>query len=233
MDKLKFGKGNAKLGKNIHHMSVLSGWACPAAKLCKSRATINSEGKKKIEDGPDTEFRCFSASQEVLYPAVYAQRLANFNMLRQLRGKNMVLLINRSLPTDAKVVRIHVGGDFFSQRYFDAWMAVAELNPNILFYAYTKSLNFWIKRKDTIPKNMKLTASRGGKFDHLITQHGLKEAVVVFSKEQAATLGLEIDKDDTHAFLDKYDNKSFGLLIHGSQPAGSDAGKALSKLKKT
>ena len=41
--------------------------------------------------------------------------------------------------------------------------------------------------------------------------------------------GMVIDHDDTSAFMQ---DKSFALLLHGVQPKGSDASKALSVLKK-
>ena len=96
------------------------------------------------------------------------------------------------------------------------------------FYAYTKSLPFWVKRLDALPPNFLLTASRGGKADCLIDEHGFREARVVFSEAEADALGLEIDHDDSHAALP---GPSFALLIHGIQPAGSDAGKAVRALR--
>jgi len=40
---------------------------------------------------------------------------------------------------------------------------------------------------------------------------------------------LEIDHDDTHAAFGK---ENFALLIHGTQPAGSAASKALQVIRK-
>jgi hypothetical protein len=52
---------------------------------------------------------------------------------------------------------------------------------------------------------------------------------VVYSEQEAIDKGLEIDHDDTHAAFGK-DN--FALLIHGTQPAGSAASKALQVIKR-
>jgi hypothetical protein len=229
MDKLKFSKGNAKLGKHIHTISLLSGWSCPFAHDCLSKAVVNeATGKKSLQDGKHTKFRCFSASQEVLYKNTYNARKHNFDLLKKLKKDGMVELIKESLPKSATTIRIHVGGDFFNQDYFDAWLQVAKDNPKRLFYAYTKALPFWIARLDEIPSNLKLNASKGGKRDDLIEKHNLKEAIVVYSEKQAEELGLEIDHDDTHAYEQ---DESFALLIHGSQPKGSEASEALKKLK--
>jgi hypothetical protein len=149
-----------------------------------------------------------------------------------LKGKTteqMTQLIEASLPKKANLIRVHVSGDFFNQQYFDAWMEVARKNPLRTFYAYTKSLHLWVSKLGEIPKNFALNASRGGIHDWLIDAHNLKSAEVVFSHEEAKAKGLEIDHDDSHAYKS---GKSFGLLIHGVQPAGSYASKALSALRK-
>ena len=89
-----------------------------------------------------------------------------------------------ALPKDARVIRIHVSGDMFSHKYFMAWIKVAERNPNVLFYAYTKSLTYWVRSRDLVPANLVLTASYGGRDDHLIAEHGLRSAKVVFSSKK-------------------------------------------------
>lgn len=222
---LKFSKGNAKLDGSIYTFSLPSGFSCPHALDCLSKANKDTG---KITDGKKTSFRCFSASQEALYPSVRAQRWHNFDALKGLTVSQMYGLISLSLPSKAKKIRIHVGGDFFSQVYFDAWLAIAQDNPSVTFYAYTKSLPYWVARLDEIPSNLILTASRGGRKDELIEKHGLREARVVFSVEEAESLGLDIDHDDSHAYQT---GPSFALLIHGTQPKGSEAGKAKNALK--
>lgn len=225
-DVLTFGKGNAKLGKNIVTFSLLSGVTCPGAKLCRSWV---SNGR--IVDGPDTVFRCFSAMSEATYPVAYTSRKRNLDVVRKhLANGTLVDLIDSQLSPKVNMVRIHVAGDFFNQAYFDAWMEVARRRPGVIFYAYTKSINFWVKRINDIPDNFRLTASYGGRHDDLIGKHKLKSAVVVYSVEEAVAKGLNIDHDDSYAY--SADNTSFALLLHGVQPAGTVASKALSKLRK-
>lgn len=218
---LKFSPGNAKL-KGIPSMSLLSGHACPFANKCYARVDLVTG---KIIDGPDTEFRCFSATQENIFPSVRKQRQHNFELLRKLKTKEaMVEVIQQSLPFNVRIIRLHVAGDFFNQTYFDAWTEIARKNPDVIFYAYTKSLQYWVNRIGTLPENFRLTASKGGKLDNLIQEYNLKYAQVVFSNEEAEELGLEVDHDDSHAYGGS--DKSFGLLIHGTQKAGSKASKA-------
>ena len=240
---IRFSKANRKIAKlakrpefaeflrnkrKIYSFDMLSGHNCPFAKDCLSRVILNPEGKRRIEDGEHTQFRCFSASQEVVFPAVYDLRKSNAELMRGCKTSDeMLILLRLALPDNAGIVRIHVAGDFFNQKYFDAWIALAAENPDRLFYAYTKSLPYWVARLGDIPQNLVLTASRGGRRDDLIETHGLRSAVVIGAENEAA--GLEIDDDDSHAA--NASKGSFALLIHGPQPAGSDASKALQLLK--
>jgi hypothetical protein len=54
---------------------------------------------------------------------------------------------------------------------------------------------------------------------------------VCFSRQDAHSKGLFIDHDDSHAAASG--NHSFALLLHGVQPAGSEASQALSALKRS
>lgn len=228
MNTLRFSPGNAKL-KNIPSISLLAGWSCPFADECLTKVDLITG---KIIDGPNQKFRCFSATQENIFPIVRKQREYNFNLLRSLRSpQEMAELIQASLPQKIKrnIIRLHVSGDFFNQNYFDAWIIVANNNPHLTFYAYTKSIQFWVNRMDAIPVNLKLTASIGGKQDKLIYKHNLKYNLVVSSPEEAERLGLEIDHDDSHAYGQ---DKSFAILIHGTQKAGSEMGKAKNALRR-
>lgn len=245
-DNLRFGLNNSKL-KDIVTFSIPAGHSCPFAKDCRSCATLKTERSNNtaeskkykfsgfgIQDGPHTQFRCFTAIDEVMRPGVRMARWRNFlTLLYTLSlGKNAtVALIERSLPPVkfGKPTRVHVAGDFFTQKYFDAWMEVARHNPDKRFYAYTKALPFWVKRLNKIPNNFKLTASYGGTHDWMILHYSLRFAKVVKSIDEAKQLGLEIDHDDSHAYNE---GPSFALLVHGQQPAGSLFAKAWSALKK-
>jgi hypothetical protein len=190
--------------------------------------TIADRAWGTITDGRHQIYRCYAASDEAKSPQVRAARHWNFELLRRETEYEMFKRIQVSLPKKADIIRIHVSGDFFNQKYFNAWARIARLNPNRLFYAYTKSLRYWIDYNPyRIPKNLKLTASWDNSNHLLIRQHNLKFARVVFSEEEAAKLGLEIDHDDSHAYKG---DKSFALLLHGTQPKGTMAAKAKNKL---
>lgn len=212
-------------GKKVYSFDILSGHSCPYAHDCQSKA-VETENGRRIQDGKDTQFRCFSASQEVIFTAVYNRRKANFESVKGKSSAEMAKVIQSALPEDAGIVRIHVAGDMFSQDYFDAWMTVARNNPSVLFYGYTKSLPYLVKRLDSVPSNVRMTASMGGRRDDLIAKHGLRYAKVVYHPSETE---LPIDHDDSHAAMG---TESFALLVHGIQPAKSDAQVGISRMKK-
>jgi hypothetical protein len=245
---ISFSKANAKLEalydvpelqswlqdkRKVYSLDLLSGWSCPQAKDCLSKV-VQIGDKRTIKDGKDCQFRCFSASQEVVFPSTYNKRKANFDAMRSLKGVYAKAhAIADAMPKNLGICRIHVAGDFFNQDYFRAWHLVAEWHPDRLFYAYTKSLSWWLEDRHDLPDNLVLTASRGGRQDHLIDQHNLRESKVVFSEAEADALGYEIDHTDEHAAIPAIRNESFALLIHGVQPKGSEASQAVKELKKS
>jgi hypothetical protein len=231
---LKFGEPNAKLKKMLKKLSLKlktftlpAGHTCPAANECLSRADRETG---KIKDGPNTLFRCFAASAEAVYPSLRKMVWHNFELIKASLKNGVDAcadLICESLPKKFDILRVHVGGDYFSKQYLQAWIEVAKRNPDKVFYSYSKSLHFF--KQFALPSNLVLTASRGGKHDDMIELHGWKEALVVYSEQEAIDKGLEIDHDDTHA---AFGNDNFALLIHGVQPKGSAASQALSLIKK-
>lgn len=224
---LIFSTGNAKLGKGTLIFSLPAGSTCPGALECYSRAVVDSTGKRSIQDGPHTQFRCFAASSEVQYDACYQNRQQNFKaIVSALNGGNAAGLINSELnkarKKNTKLVRIHESGDFFSAAYLLAWVMVAHANPDLKFYCYSKNLPLFVNL--ALPANFYLTASYGGKFDYLIDEGKFTRFSKVFmTPEEAELAGLPVDHDDTHCFEDG----PFALLVHGTQPKGSEWGKAI------
>jgi hypothetical protein len=214
---LKFSFGNAKLPNWITIFNLPAGYTCPAAHICKAKAVQKADGSWTVKDGKDMTIRCYAATDESRYDAVRNSRWHNFNLLRNLDTDGMVKLIKNSLPPSV-LVRLHGGGDFFSQAYFDAWLKVITDTPHVQFYAYTKSINYWMERAELIPSNFTITASKGGKWDELIEKFDLNCAEIVLNEEEAEAKGLEVDEDDSHAYNGV---KRFALSIHNIQPKGT------------
>lgn len=232
---LHLSHGNAKLNKGTLIFNLPAGKTCPGAMFCKSFAVLGDNGRRKIVDGPHTEFRCFAASGEVQYDYVFANRAENFQqVLDAMKNDTLIHTLNQGVQDNRKKktrrVRIHESGDFFNRAYLNAWIVVAEMNPDLDFYCYSKSLDLFMDC--TLPENFYLTASYGGKFDYLIDQGFFpRYAKVVESLEVANSLGLEVDVDESHCFLPG----PYALLVHNTQPAGSEWGKfarANAKVKK-
>lgn len=230
MNTLEFSNPNSKLrqldgkGYFVSTFSIPAGHTCPGADQCFAK-TARDGG---LTRGANMTFQCFSASQENRLKNVRLQRWRNMDALQACKRDigTIADLIVASIPAKANAVRIHVAGDFYSAAYFLAWCKAASMRPDILFYAYTKSLQIWVANKASVPSNLVLTASVGGKFDALISEHNLKSARVVFSIEEAN--GLPIDHDDSHAM--DANCHAFAMLIHNVQPKGSEASKAVRAL---
>ena len=233
MELLRITFENAKL-KGIWHYSLPSGYSCPGAKNCYTKAD-RITGKITDLQTPDADgviYRCYAAMDEARRPNVRKTRWENFDLLKTAKTtKAMAALIIRSIKASGLrcggTLRVHIGGDYFSRAYFRAWMIAAKFFPQITFYSYTKSINFLVG--EDLPDNFVFTCSRGGKYDKLIPKSNTKSAKVFFSTEEAKALGLDIDHTDDLAISGSDD---FALVIHGSQPAGSEASKALSANKK-
>jgi hypothetical protein len=201
-----FTKANAYLfDPSAWSWSLPSGTTCPGAEKCLAFANRETG---KLRHGKKQEFLCYSAVTE-RFPSVRGRVWTNFEAVRGRTRFGVKHELSCALPLSARLVRIHSGGDFFSQEYFDGWLMLASSNPRVRFWAFTKSVDFWVKRLGSIPPNLELQASYGGRHDHLIGEHGLKFAKVVNSKEEADALGLELDTDDR---LAAFPGPSFALL---------------------
>lgn len=227
---LYFGRGNSKLvADNVATFTLPAGYTCPGAMDCLAKF---DRKKRKLVDGPKQKFRCFAASTEASRTTVRVSTDRNWQRLKTARTvENMTALIRMSLPpTYWSIVRVHVGGDFYSLDYMMAWFEAARQEPTRLFYAYTKSLDVWVKLRHLQPDNFVMTASRGGRHDHLIDQYDLRESIVFFHPEDAEAAGVPMDHEDNLA-MDRTVHK-FGLLIHNNGAPGSEHSKAVKRLKK-
>lgn len=216
---LKFSPANTKLRKlanrigvnkkHVYSLDLPAGYSCPFALKCKSQVVSG-----KIKDGRSCEVRCYAASQEAMFPKTHTLRQHNFHLIKQAKYKNRIKeLIQKSLPKNAKVVRYHTAGDFFSMNYFRAAVEVAKENPHIVFYCYTKNIPALIKLQNDIPDNFRIVASYGGKRDDLIPQWRGASCQWIFSEKDSKKI---VDSDDFHAMMT---NETFEVVVHGIQPA--------------
>lgn len=169
----------------VWEFNLPTGWSCPGAKDCLVK--VNRE-TGKFQNSAD-RYRCYAANAE------------RFPGVREHRWNNWEFVVNGGRPVPpkgARAVRIHASGDFLNQHYFDQWLKTAEEFPQVEFWAYTKSLNYWAERRHSIPHNLVLTASRGGRYDHLIEECGFKN-VEVYRRKEDVPPELPIDTNDDYA----------------------------------
>ena len=190
--------------QTTHEFNLPAGWACPHADACLTKADKDT-GKlvKRPDKNPDgtiplhisnaEPYVCYAARAE-RYPSVRNSRWHNYTADRA-RVHNSDTF---DLPKNATHVRVHGSGDFFNEAYFCLWLETAQLHPDVQFWAFTKSIQYWIDHIDEVPPNFALTASVGSKQDHLITEHGLRTATVYYDLADVPE-NMVIDYDDGEA----------------------------------
>jgi len=191
------------------------GYTCPMADKCKSMADRKTG---IITDGSNCVFRCYGASLESAFTNTRTLHWNNFDLLRNSNNiGDMVDMILSAINDKIKVLRIHSFGDFFNSNYFQAWLNVTEKLSDISFIAYTKVLPYL---KIDRPKNFSMVYSHGGLLDKNLDDE--PTCYVVKSIEEAQKLGVEVScKIDNPANDYNFirEQKSFAILIHGTQPA--------------
>lgn len=225
-----FGRGNDKLSDATLTFSLPAGHTCPGALTCLA---FSDRDTGKITDGPCQSFRCYEASVETR-PNVRKSRWRNFDLIRQIPADVLPDVLFHGIQYARQLKTTHVrwftGGDCFSATLRDGIIATAERTPDLVHYFYTKNLPLFVvgdpPRPLPLPWNLRITASWGGKFDHLIEQ-GLfpRSARVLNYEHEAEALGLPIDKTDFYAWSET--PVHFCHLSHGTQPPGSPAGEAI------
>lgn len=206
---MKFIKKNKYYTGIVYEFNLPSGYSCPFAEQCLVK--VDKVTGKFINKSK--QYKCYSASSE-RFPAVRKSRWDNYEYVKM---KKIPII-----PDDCKAIRIHASGDFFSQKYFDMWVDICNKNPNIEFWAYNKSINYWINQINNIPDNLVLTASYGGKYDNLISEYNLKN-VKVYKNINNVPLGIPIDYNDDlarnknikeFALLDNSYNKKTNIILN-------------------
>ncbi len=213
MDLLKLGAGNLKLADTILTFSTPAGHCCPGAKHCH---VISDRETGKLTKAANLLYDCYAARMEARYPNVRKARWHNKDLIDSLTLTDLTDLMIISISTHkgfkkAEKVRWFVSGDCDSVKLRDAIFNTSKEINHLIHYSYTKNLPLFLDVKR--PDNYRLSASWGGRFDHLINPVDFpRNARVVRSEEEAAKLNLPIDKKDDLAYgpIDQ----PFALLYH-------------------
>lgn len=80
---------------------------------------------------------CYALAFERYRPAAAAAYRRNLALARR---RDFVRRVRAFLVAHAvRIVRVHVGGDFYSARYARKWLRVMRRSPRVRFYFYTRS----------------------------------------------------------------------------------------------
>ena len=143
----------------------------------------------------------FPIVQELMEKKYEISKQNNFNSLMNAEIKKK----------KATHIRIHDSGDFYSIKYLSKWVQIAEFNPSIIFYAYTKSIKFFVDGL-LLPDNMKIIFSEGSKTDELINPKTDRHARIFKNIDLLNAAGyIDASANDLQAITE---NKKVGLIFH-------------------
>ena len=193
---------NSKLKKtSIENKMRVMNFSLPAYK------TIT--GKTVCPFAKDCVKYCYAQKGNYKYPSVIKGLNNRYELSKTadfVPKMNATIILER--PTH---VRIHDSGDFYSIAYLKKWVQIANDNKGVIFYAYTKSIKFFIDGLK-LPKNLKIIFSEGSKTDNLINVNKHRHARIFKSKELLQAAGyIDASTNDLKAITS---NKRVGLVYH-------------------
>lgn len=149
---------------------------------------------------------CYADKGTYLYSNVKKKYQFNFELTKQT---DFIQLIQKELELKrVEAVRIHSSGDFYSLNYLKKWIKIAQQNPNVLFYGYTKSVPLF--KNVTLPSNFIFCFSDGGTHDKMIKETDRR--AVIFDTLEAMTEQGFIDCSENDLLMTK--TYKIGLLKH-------------------
>jgi hypothetical protein len=161
---------------------------------------------------------CYAKQGTYRFKNVVAARQHNLDLSQRADFADLIIADLASMvvksPRKRKpynVVRLHDAGDFYSQSYLDAWCKVAAAYPDVIFYAYTKSLHLDLS---AAPSNLRITQSLGGKYDNLVNLG--KPHSRIFSNDEARQAAFYIDGNVNDIPAIEGDI-AIGLVYHGGR----------------
>ncbi len=157
---------------------------------------------------------CYARKGTYRFKNVRAKHLRNLEFVLEDVGLfAMVMKDEVSHPKfDGAHVRIHDGGDFFSEEYLMAWLGIARSAPLTTFYAYTKEVQMFKRLVEPDPPdNFRWIYSRGGRWDHLIEEHD-RQADVFPTLEALEAAGYH-DQEDSD-LLAIYGPHKVGIVVN-------------------
>lgn len=202
---LKWGDGNTKVMKMEDRYGKVISFGLPAYQ--------SNDGFKVCPGAGACAAVCYARQGQYVRGSVVAAREHNLSFMRKRGMRAFVRAAIKDIKRiDAKLIRVHDSGDFFSQAYLNAWYRIARALPDVRFYTYTKSLHLDIFGNK--PENFSVVQSFGGRFDasadeskpvaRIFTTHGAR-------KREGFSNGAETD----YLAIQGKDGARIGLVYHG------------------
>jgi len=194
---------NAKMKKtSIKNNARIFNFSIPAYKTKSGKSTCPfAGGCQKYCYAQKGNYTRFPIVQELMEQKYKISKTNNF-----------IPLMNEEIKKKkATHIRIHDSGDFYSPQYLQKWVDIATQNTNVIFYAYTKSIKFFVDGL-LLPKNLKVIFSEGSKTDNLINVKKHRHARIFKNKELLLAAGyINASDNDLKAITS---NKKVGLVYH-------------------
>ena len=194
---------NAKMKKTSkENKAKILNFSIPAYKTKSGKVTCPfADACVKYCYAQKGNYTRFPIVQELMEKKYEISKQTNFNSLMNEE-------IQKKKPTH---VRIHDSGDFYSPLYLQKWVDIANDNKGVVFYAYTKSIKFFVEGF-TVPTNLKIIFSEGSKRDDLINVNKHRHARIFKTVEELTSAGyIDASSNDLQAITD---NKKVGLIFH-------------------
>jgi len=194
---------NAKMKKTSkENKAKILNFSIPAYKTKSGKSTCPfAGGCQKYCYAQKGNYTRFPIVQELMEKKYLLSKQDNFPFLINTE-------IQKKKPTH---VRIHDSGDFYSPLYLQKWVDIANDNKEVIFYAYTKSIKFFVEGF-AVPTNLKIIFSEGSKTDNLINVNKHRHARIFKTSQELKSAGyIDASSNDLQAITD---NKKVGLIFH-------------------
>lgn len=179
---IKLSEGNRKLKSDDNSFFLI--WNLPAVTTCPGRTA-------------ECERLCYARKAERQYPAVLPSRERNLEASKRddfVQGMTEAIRkeVNRKKNSGKQCFfRIHESGDFYSTEYFQKWQDIADALPEVIFLAYTKSIQQvqdYIRYIPNLKIRFSLWADTNPQDARLANALGLP-VYTAYTAEEAATKG--------------------------------------------
>ena len=184
----KLKKTSLLTGNRVFNFGIPAGLTCPQAGIC-AKFCYAKKGAYAWSNVKPAFKRRWEATKQDNFP-----ELMRANILK----------------VKATHIRIHDSGDFYNMEYLNKWLKVIESLPNVVFYAYTKSLDLF--EGLTLPVNFTVIYSQGGKLDANINMSGDRHSRIFESLDELNAAGYANASDNDLLAISC--NKKIGLLKH-------------------